>query len=140
MNLNTESSKFVNFIFAKTDARKKLVDLLESKNLKSDSKIIVWDEVLLSQFDLFAESSLFAQHKAVHRKLVESIKKGFFSSKSSFPAHVVFIVRPLLSVVRQLCQLIKKQEQKILSNGVECHLWFAPRKSYVCLQKLQVLT
>ena len=40
MNLNTESSKFVNFIFAKTDARKKLVDLLESKNLKSDSKVI----------------------------------------------------------------------------------------------------
>lgn len=40
MNLNTDvSSKFVNFIFSKTDARKKLVDLLESKNLKNDSKV-----------------------------------------------------------------------------------------------------
>jgi len=138
MNLNNDvSSKFVNFIFSKTDARKKLVDLLESKNLKNDSKVIIWDEVLLSQFDLFAESSLFTQHKAVHRKLAESINKGIFSSRSSVPAHVVFIVRPILSVIKQLCQLIRKQEQKILSNGVDCHLWFAPRKSYLCLQKLQ---
>lgn len=96
-------------------------------------KALVWDQSLTDQFGLIAEYPLLKEHE-VDRMF--SLNGGKLPKSSV--QHIIFITRPKLDQMDFIAQNIQKEEEGT-GFGKEFHVFFVPWKSYLCVQKLEVL-
>ncbi|XP_066290958.1 vacuolar protein sorting-associated protein 33A-like [Branchiostoma lanceolatum] len=120
----------VNLAILREAARKELLECLD----KCDgTKAVVWDEQLTGPFGLIAEYSLLKEHE---------VDKMFQLRPGRLPAanvnNIVFLCRPKLALMEIVAQNILKEEETGGSRK-EFHIFFVPRKSLLCEQKLKEL-
>ena len=106
-------------------------DLLNCIDRCPGSKAVVWDEKLTGPVGLVAEYSLLKEHE---------VGKMFPLSKGKLPHcdehNIIFLVRPKIELMEIIAGNIKLEESK--GSSKEYHIFFVPRKSLLCEQKLQV--
>lgn len=132
----SNSSGSISFGCIKEDSRKNLVNLL---NKHEGVKVLVWDGILIERFSLIAEYSLFKDHDAKSLRYLNKSLNTRIINPSQPPAHLIFIVRPELSSMDTVAECVRRQDANIKHKGVECHLYFVPSKSFLCVQKLEEL-
>eukprot|EP00058_Branchiostoma_floridae_P026375 XP_002611866.1 hypothetical protein BRAFLDRAFT_123348 [Branchiostoma floridae] len=120
----------VNLAILREAARKELLECLD----KCDgTKAVVWDEQLTGPFGLIAEYSLLKEHE---------VDKMFQLRPGRMPAanvnNIIFLCRPKLALMEIVAQNILKEEETGGSRK-EFHIFFVPRKSLLCEQKLKEL-
>ena len=106
-------------------------DLLNCIDRCPGSKAVVWDEKLTGPVGLVAEYSLLKEHE---------VGKMFPLSRGKLPhceeQNIIFLVRPKIELMEIIAGNIKLEESK--GSSKEYHIFFVPRKSLLCEQKLQV--
>ena len=94
---------------------------------------MVWDSELTEQFSLVAEYSLLKEYE---------VDRMFPLRPSRLPSsnvqHIIFVTRPVVSLMDQIAINIKKEEEGDGFGRKEYHIFFVPWKSFLCIQKLQV--
>lgn len=130
-NANYLSQGVVNLNQIRDDSRRELLDLLDKC---PGTKALVWDSVLIEQISLIAEYSLLKEY---------DVGPMFPLRSSRLPKsnvqHIIFIVRPVLSLMDSVAINIKKEEEGGKMSRKEYHILFVPWKSFLCTQKLEEL-
>ena len=94
---------------------------------------MVWDSELTEQFGLVAEYSLLKEYE---------VERMFPLRSNRLPnntvQHIIFITRPVLSLMDQIAINIRKEEEGDGFGKKDYHIFFVPWKSFLCTQKLQV--
>ena len=95
----------------------------------------MWDSELTEQFGLIAEYSLLKEYE---------VDRMFPLRPTRLPPstvqHIIFITRPVVSLMDHIALNIKKEEEGDGFGRKEYHVFFVPSKSFLCVQKLQVYT
>ncbi|XP_042904838.1 vacuolar protein sorting-associated protein 33A [Parasteatoda tepidariorum] len=117
----------VNISLLRDDARRLLLDCLDKC---PGSKALFWDEKLSGPFGLIAEYVLLQEHE---------VTKMFQLQPNRFPPvdaqNIIFIVRPKLMLMDIIADYILKVEG-MRGPKKEFHIFFVPRKSELCQEKL----
>ncbi|XP_003701819.1 vacuolar protein sorting-associated protein 33A [Megachile rotundata] len=109
-------------------ARKQLLCLLE----KCDgTKVIIWDQSLGGPIGLVAKYNLLEEHDVVG---IYQLTGGSLTIPSNI-VNIIFITRPQLSLMDLIAENVHGEEGK--RPRKEFHLFFVPRKSFLCQKKLQ---
>lgn len=120
------SSGKVNLAQVRETSRRELLNCIDRC---PGSKAIVWDDKLTGPVGLIAEYSLLKEHE---------VGKMFPLSRGQLPPceeqNVIFLVRPKVGLMDIIAENIPKKE-----NNKEYHIFFVPRKSFLCEQRLQEL-
>lgn len=95
---------------------------------------MVWDSELTEQFGLISEYSLLKEYEVDRMFPLKPARLP----KSSVQ-HVIFIVRPVLVLMDYIATNIKKEEEDDGFATKEYHIFFVPWKSFLCIQKLEVI-
>ena len=95
---------------------------------------LVWDPVLIEQISLIAEYSLLKEYEVGPMFPLRPTRLP-----KSNVQHVIFIVRPILSLMDSVATNIKKEEEGGKISRKEYHIFFVPWKSFLCTQKLEVI-
>ncbi|ESN95294.1 hypothetical protein HELRODRAFT_86965 [Helobdella robusta] len=111
--------------------RKELKDWLNTIN---QTKTIVWDETLISTFDLIANFSFLKENGVDQMIFLNSDIKASVKSEN-----VIFIVQPKLHVMDKIAYIVKKHENMLTSLKKNFHVLFIPRKSLLCEKRLKDL-
>ncbi|KAI0225757.1 Vacuolar protein sorting-associated protein 33A [Lamellibrachia satsuma] len=108
-------------------------ELLECLDRCTGSKALVWDEALTGPFSLIAEYSLLKEH---------GVDKMYPLAPGQLPrnsvANIIFICRPKLSLMDSVAQNVHREEEAV-GCLKEFHIFFVPRKSMLCENKLKEL-
>ena len=119
------SSGKVNLAQVRETSRRELLNCIDRC---PGSKAIVWDDKLTGPVGLIAEYSLLKEHE---------VGKMFPLSRGQLPPceeqNVIFLVRPKVGLMDIIAENIPKKE-----SNKEYHIFFVPRKSFLCEQRLQV--
>jgi len=94
---------------------------------------LVWDSELTEQFSLVAEYSLLKEYEVDRMFPLRSSRLP-----SSNVQHIIFITRPVVSLMDQVAINIKKEEEGDGFGRKEYHIFFVPWKSFLCIEKLKV--
>ncbi|XP_033216509.1 vacuolar protein sorting-associated protein 33A [Belonocnema kinseyi] len=109
------------------EARKQLLYLLEKCE---GTKAIVWDKSLAGPIGLVAKYSLLQEHDVV---------KMYPLGEGPLPkinvANIIFITRPQLDLMDLIAQIVHGEEG--IRPRKEFHIFFVPRQSLLCEQKLK---
>ncbi|XP_067136372.1 vacuolar protein sorting-associated protein 33A [Centruroides vittatus] len=106
-------------------------ELLECLDKCAGTKAIIWDEQLTGPFGLIAEYVLLQEH---------DVTQMFQLQPKRIPAttaqNIIFLVRPKLPLMDIVADYVLKDEESKASKK-EFHIFFVPRKSLLCIRKLQ---
>ncbi|EDV24105.1 uncharacterized protein TRIADDRAFT_57259 [Trichoplax adhaerens] len=99
------------------------------------SKTVVWDEYLFDPLDLVAEFSLLQELE---------VRKMFPLAPGRLPPHdqqnIIFFTRPKLSLMKWVAENVASEMKKSRTKyDVKFSLFFVPRKSLLCEDKLKEL-
>ena len=95
---------------------------------------MVWDAEITEQFGLVAEYSLLKEYEVDRMFPLRPTRLP-----SSSVQHIIFITRPVVSLMDQIAFNIRKEEEGDGFGQKEYHVFFVPFKSFLCTQKLQVI-
>lgn len=118
----------VNFSLMRELARKDLVSLLEKCN---GSKAIIWDEQLTGPIGLVAEYSFLKELEVI--KMFQ-LKPGRLPSVAV--KNIIFITRPEVELMDRMAENLHGEDRNG-SSSKEYHLFFVPRRSTICEQRLK---
>lgn len=113
-----------------TAARNNLLNLLEKCR---GSKAIVWDEALSGPTGLICQYAVLKEH---------SVLKMYPLRVERLPecnvAHIIFISRPKVTLMDLIAKNVQEDSQRNLTtNKKQYHLFFVPRKSLLCMERLK---
>ncbi|KAI5707103.1 vacuolar protein sorting-associated protein 33A isoform X1 [Diaphorina citri] len=122
----------VNISLVQDFARTQFLELLEKC---SGKKAIIWDDALAGPVGLVANVQLLNER---------DVKRNIHLKPGSLPpmeniANVIFITRPIVKHMDIIADNIKRKEKEKRSDTrrIDYHLFFVPRKSLLCEQRLQ---
>lgn len=114
-------------------ARNNLLNLLEQCR---GTKAIVWDEALSGPVGLICQYAILKEH---------SVLKMYPLRVERLPecnvAHIIFIARPKVHLMDLIAKNVQEDSQRVGSGGgggkKQYHLFFVPRKSLLCTERLK---
>ena len=119
------SSGKVNLAQVRETSRRELLNCIDKC---PGSKAIIWDDKLTGPVGLIAEYSLLKEHD-VGRML--PLGRGQLPMCEE--QNIIFLVRPKVELMDIIAENIPKKE-----INKEYHIFFVPRKSFLCEQRLEV--
>ena len=119
------SSGKVNLAQVRETSRRELLNCIDKC---PGSKAIVWDDKLTGPVGLIAEYSLLKEHEV--GKMFPLSRGQLLSCEEQ---NIIFLVRPKVELMDIIAENIPKKE-----SNKEYHIFFVPRKSFLCEQRLQV--
>ncbi|XP_064460766.1 vacuolar protein sorting-associated protein 33A-like [Ornithodoros turicata] len=122
------SSGRVNLLQLREKARKGLFELLDKY---VGEKAIVWDVHLEEPFGLISEYMLLQEHNV--RKMFHLLPNCSIKTDAQ---HIIFMVRPKLELMDVIAEHVLVEE-KSRNPKKEFYIFFVPRKSHICMRKLQ---
>jgi len=120
------SSGKVNLAQLRETSRRELLNCIDKC---PGSKAIIWDDKLTGPVGLIAEYSLLKEHD-VSRML--PLGRGHLPMCEE--QNIIFLVRPKVELMDIIAENIPKKE-----INKEYHIFFVPRKSFLCEQRLEEL-
>lgn len=107
----TNSSPSVDFFILKTEAQKKLFDLLDKFE---GTKTIIWDDNLIGPFEFVANASLLKQHEATRLFRLSDIKPVVFSEiRTEF---ILFFLRKDYHVAKSVAEILQRSSRVSLAK------------------------
>lgn len=120
----------VDISLVQVSARNSLIDLLETKC--PGSKAIVWDNSLAGPIGLVAQYSVLREHAVVKMFPLRSIPLPETDVK-----HIIFVTRPKLHLMDLVAQNVHNDSKTRTGSSKQYHLFFVPRKSLLCVKRLE---
>lgn len=113
-----------------TAARNSLINLIEKCPGK---KAIVWDNALAGPMGLICQYTNLKEH---------SVLKMFPLRATPLPetdvAHIIFVTRPKLHLMDLIARNVQEDSRNYgVSNKKKYHLFFVPKKSLLCMERLK---
>ncbi|ELT89435.1 hypothetical protein CAPTEDRAFT_101629 [Capitella teleta] len=108
-------------------------ELLECLDKCTGSKALVWDDNLTGPIGLIAEYSLLKEHEV---DKMFPLRPGRL--QPSNVQNIIFICRPNLALMENIAQNVLKEEE-MGGFRKDFHLFFVPRKSFLCEKALKDL-
>jgi len=123
----------INVSLLREAARRELLQCVDSC---VGTKALVWDDVLTGPFNLIAEYTLLKDHDVIK---MQPLQKAVLPVQTGIN-NIIFITRPLLSLVQMIADNIKQfSRRESERGGAELHIIFVPKKSQLCEGRLKEL-
>ncbi|XP_026473937.1 vacuolar protein sorting-associated protein 33A-like isoform X2 [Ctenocephalides felis] len=122
----------LNIAYLQETYRNELLSLLDACDGK---KVIIWDESLAGPVGLVAKYSMLRDVEKMYH-----LRKDVFPNISDRQVrHVIFITRPNEEMMDIIAMNILKNDRENLNGSLlrEFHLFFVPRKSILCIERLK---